>query len=66
MGEVIWIVIERAAYRDAPSPEIIRALSLRRKIIAAQYRTSCRIAISWKTEIIRARGKTGMMQPRPI
>jgi hypothetical protein len=46
MGESNLDSIERAGLQDAPSPELIRALSLRRKIIARNIELAFRIAIS--------------------
>jgi len=54
--------IERAGLQDAPSPKLVRALSLRRKIIARNIELAWRMQFHG-TEIIRAREKTGMVQP---
>jgi hypothetical protein len=42
--------IERAGLQDAPSPKLIRALSLRRKIIARNIELAWRIAIPWNRD----------------
>lgn len=42
--------IERAGLQDAPSPKLVRALSLRRKIIARNIELAWRIAIPWNRD----------------
>ena len=50
MGESNLDSIERAGLQDAPSPKLIRALSLRRKIIARNIELAWRIAIPWNRD----------------
>jgi hypothetical protein len=57
MGESNLDSIERAGLQDAPSPELVQALSLRRKIIARNIELTWRIEIPWKD--VLGTGKNG-------
>jgi hypothetical protein len=50
MGENNLDSIERAELQDAPSPELVRALFVRRKIIAHNIEVAWRIAIPRKRD----------------